>query len=161
MSDTQLFTELDRSVTELGLTTIVYLSYDGDLEDPATRAVKRVAVFPPDFEPYDLQAMADEQESKSYYRRWFNGFKSAIIDDEWEVAKESDDEAKRFREEQQTWRKSGTSMGMDGESEAGPYEQFLVAIDTFQQDPNNEEAWAVIEAYRKERLRQSDARERE
>lgn len=144
-----LLIELDRVPMYDGkYTVIVYDIADGDLEDLATNIERRMATF-----EHPPSVLKHEGEG-----RWgWEGLDGAMIDVELETVQEEDEGASSHRELDQRIQ-DRTESGYYGGNlpTAEQQERFWEAVETVALDETDEDAWAVIDAWRSRQLRSEE-----
>lgn len=139
------FEEIDRAEF-LDLVLVAYSVADGDMNDIATLAERRLAIFRKEGFPEDPYEI---DQTNSYGS--FDGLPKAEIDELLDPLKERDEEALKHRNdsEQLVARKDDEYYRA---VDKVTFTDFLEAVNKVKTDDNDEEAWATIDRWRTRRM---------
>jgi hypothetical protein len=123
---------------------IICDAWKGDRDDPAVGISRYIAMFPAESAPEEL-----ELSDQSYgYKLKEQDRRNVLAWEQVEEIKKQDDDARNYAATQDNLLDpEGYSYG-ENRRKKGLYIQFIEAIDILAVDPDNEPAWAAVEAYR-------------
>jgi hypothetical protein len=150
--DGVLVDELHRH-TFLDYEQVTYSVADGDPDDPATTLEFWISIFKRGEAPADI--------GKAINNAWggFEGLNGAITNETLEVKQECDYEAERFRQQTEHLMSAPEEDGYYARTQNAEklaYQAFQDAIERVSADESDEEAWDVIDSWRKRQLRRDE-----
>jgi len=160
------FREID-SATVDQYTILVYETWHGEREDPATKIEKWLTVMLTEKMPEEVSTARDQKNIAPYlpkddrysYRTLgeFGGLRESVNDERLEVIKDTDRDAVKHQQESEALLPDDSDDGYHNRyrlSAGGVhYEDFLEAIDRVSENDKDEEAWEIINKWRSRSLR--------
>jgi len=125
----------------------------GDKNDPAVEVIRHTGVWKgevlEDDEGNAIDPDFSKCEPKTYrYHDWDGGEPVPLMWDSLETPKKADRAARSHKDEALKWEDPESYVGYGSSQKKNLYIKFLDAIDVLAEDPENEEAWAAVQAYR-------------
>ena len=156
----------------LGYEVLVYETWKGRRDDPATDVEQRIAVFMPGDCPPDgwgglwvQQAYEQARGRNRYYSSYgYDGLPGAVSDEVAAQLQEADHEAEQFKRDYESAIRPHTrysySKKDDEVIDKSDFEKFMEAVDVIAENPDNEPAWQIIQSYRLKQLMKAAPQER-
>jgi hypothetical protein len=125
----------------------------GDRTDPAVEVVRHTGIWRgSDLEDVEGNAFDPDFSKctpKTYrYDDWGGGDPEPLMWDSLEIEKKADPRARSHKDEALKWEDPEGYVGYGQNHKKELYIKFLDAIDILADDPENEEAWAMVKDYR-------------
>lgn len=141
-------------IPDLYVTWIVDI-WEGNRNDPATQIDRYIGVWRADVleddegNARDPEFKAGRADDYSSSYRISRAIEPAPLHwDQIDTPKKADAEARQYRRESEAYADAGAYRYGSERVRAELYQKFMAAIEVLGTDPNNEEAWAAVEAWR-------------
>jgi hypothetical protein len=154
------FRELDAANVG-GYTILIYETWVGDREDPATQVEEWMSLFNEEDMPDEVSTATEVANSPPYVPstrytyRGYSGLQGAVTNEQLRVVQEADYAAQKQRSDSESLL-GDTYYGRSASVGGVNYEAFLNAIERVGANDDDEEAWAAIEKWRSRQMRQEE-----
>jgi hypothetical protein len=164
------FRELD-AANLAGYTTLIYETWRGDRDDPATQVEEWLSLFNEEDMPDEYSTAQDQsnippyvaEKSRYSYRDEYEGLAKALVNQRVKVVKETDKDAIKHQNESENLMpddKTNDNYYYRRRESAGLgsvyYEDFLAAVERVSANDDDEEAWDIIDKWRSRRWSQGE-----